>query len=90
MTRRGFDIQTTPLAGDDELFMRQVGTHKEAKAEMGAAGEGLRIMMSRIIYYCARDAATARATPPTPATSSNGPTSTTSGSSTCASATPRW
>ena len=22
MTRRGFDIQTTPLAGDDELFMR--------------------------------------------------------------------
>ena len=59
MTRRGFDIQTTPLAGDDELFMRQVGTHKEAKAEMGAAGEGLRIMMSRIIY-CARDAADAR------------------------------
>ena len=66
MTRRGFDIQTTPLAGDDELFMRQVGTHKEAKAEMGAAGEGLRIMMSRIILlrarrrYCARDAADAR------------------------------
>lgn len=59
MTRRGFDIQTTPLSGDDELFMRQVGAHKEAKAQMGAAGERLRIMASRIVY-CARDAADAR------------------------------
>ena len=59
MTRRGFDIQTTPLSGDDDLFMRQVGAHKEAKAAMGAAGDGLRIMLSRIIY-CARDAADAR------------------------------
>ena len=59
MTRRGFDIQTTPLSGDDALFLRQVGAHKEAKAEMGAAGEDLRIMMSRIVY-CARDAADAR------------------------------
>lgn len=59
MTRRGFDIQTTPLAGDDDLFLRQVGAHKEAKSEMGEAGAGLRIMLSRIIY-CARDAADAR------------------------------
>ena len=59
MTRRGFDIQTTPLAGDDDLFRRQVGAHKEAKAQMGEAGAGLRIMLSRIVY-CARDAADAR------------------------------
>ena len=54
MTRRGFDIQTTPLSGGDDLFKRQVGAHKEAKAEMGEAGDALRIMMSRIIYMRAR------------------------------------
>jgi len=58
-TRRGFHIQTTPLAGEPELFRAQIGAHKEAKADMGAAGEHLRIMMSRVIY-CARDEADAR------------------------------
>ena len=49
-TRRGFDIQTTPLAGSPELFRAQIAAHKEAKAEMGEAGRHLRIMMSRIVY----------------------------------------
>ena len=58
-TLRGFDIQTTPLAGKPELFEMQVGAHKEAKAEMGEAGEHLRIMLSRVVY-CARDEADRR------------------------------
>ena len=58
-TRRGFDIQTTPLAGDNDLFRSQVRAHKEAKAEMGEAGSASRLMLSRVIY-CARDAADAR------------------------------
>lgn len=53
-TLRGFDIQTTPLAGDPSLFKMQVDAHKEAKAEMGEAGDHLRIMLSRVAY-CARD-----------------------------------
>jgi len=58
-TKRGFHIQTTPLSGKRELFQAQIAAHKEAKAEMGAAGEHLRIMMSRLIY-CTRDEAQAR------------------------------
>ncbi len=58
-TLRGFNIQTTPLAGNPELLRMQVGAHKEAKAEMGDAGKDLRIMLSRIVY-CAENAADAR------------------------------
>ncbi|MDP6944419.1 MAG: LLM class flavin-dependent oxidoreductase [Myxococcota bacterium] len=58
-TKRGFNIQTTPLSGAPELFHAQVAAHKEAKAEMGVAGEHLRVMMSRVIY-CAEDAAHAQ------------------------------
>ncbi len=57
-TRRGFDIQTTPLAGRPELFRAQIAAHKEAKAEMGDAGRHLRIMMSRIVYCTDREAQT--------------------------------
>ena len=53
-TRRGFHIQTTPLAGKQELFKSQITAHKEAKASMGTKGEHLRIMMSRVTY-CAED-----------------------------------
>ena len=49
-TRRGFDIQTTPLAGEPGLFRAQIAAHREAKAEMGEAGNHRRIMMSRVIY----------------------------------------
>jgi len=59
-TRRGFNIQTTALSGTQEMFRTQVMAHKDAKADMGAAGEDLRIIASRIVY-CARDAADARA-----------------------------
>jgi len=55
-TLRGFNIQTTPLSGDPDLFRMQVDAHKEAKAEMGSAGEDLRIMLSRIVYCAANEA----------------------------------
>ena len=58
-TLRGFNIQTTPLSGDPDLFRMQVHAHKEAKAEMGQTGQDLRIMLSRIAY-CAVDEADAR------------------------------
>jgi alkanesulfonate monooxygenase SsuD/methylene tetrahydromethanopterin reductase-like flavin-dependent oxidoreductase (luciferase family) len=57
-TRRGFDIQTTPLAGRPELFRAQTAAHKEAKAEMGEAGRHLRIMMSRVVYCTDSEAQT--------------------------------
>ena len=55
-TRRGFDIQTTPLAGRPDLFHSQIAAHKEAKADMGEAGRHLRIMMSRVIYCSGSEA----------------------------------
>ena len=58
-TRRGFHIQTTPLAGEPELFKAQISAHKEAKAGMGTKGDHLRIMMSRV-GFCAQNEAEAR------------------------------
>jgi len=57
-TRRGFHIQTTPLSGNPDLFKAQVAAHKEAKAEMGARGEHLRLMMSRVAVCCENEAET--------------------------------
>ena len=59
-TRRGFDIQTTPLAGRPDLFRSQIAAHKKAKADMGEAGRHLRIMMSRVIYCSGSEAETRR------------------------------
>ncbi|MED5394420.1 MAG: LLM class flavin-dependent oxidoreductase [Actinomycetota bacterium] len=59
-TRRGFDIQTTPLAGRPDLFRSQIAAHREAKADMGEAGRHLRIMMSRVIYCTSSEAETRR------------------------------
>ena len=59
-TSRGFDIQTTPLAGRPDLFRSQIAAHKEAKADMGEAGRHLRIMMSRVIYCSGSEAETRR------------------------------
>ena len=59
-TRRGFNIQTTPLAGRPDLFRSQIAAHKEAKADMGEAGRQLRIMMSRVIYCSGSEAETRR------------------------------
>ena len=74
-TKRGFDIQTTPLAGNRDLFLAQVRAHKEAKAEMGSAGANSRMMLSR--------GSSALAMAPTPGASSSWPTITTPASTTC-------
>ena len=49
-TKRGFHIQTTPLAGEHELLVNQVQGHKNAKDEMGDAGDHLTISLSRVAF----------------------------------------
>lgn len=49
-TRRGFHIQTTPLAGNHQLLVDQVAAHKRAKQEMGAVGQHLTLSLSRVAH----------------------------------------
>lgn len=58
-TERGFSIQTSPLSATPEVLKGQVDAHKNAKAELGAAGEHLYLTLLRVAY-CARDEADAR------------------------------
>jgi len=58
-TKRGFHIQTTPLNATLEKMKEQVGAFHTAKAELGAAGEHLRLALSRVCV-AARNAADAR------------------------------
>jgi len=59
-TKRGFHIQTTPLAGNHQLLVDQVGGFSRAKDEIGPAGEALTLSLSRVACV-ARNAADARA-----------------------------
>ena len=47
-TKRGFHVQTTPLAGDRRLVLDQIGAFHRAKAELGPAGAHLGLSLSRI------------------------------------------
>ncbi|MEX0304042.1 MAG: LLM class flavin-dependent oxidoreductase [Leisingera sp.] len=47
-TKRGFHIQTTPLAGNHQLLLDQVDGFNRAKTEMGGAGAGLTLSLSRV------------------------------------------
>ena len=58
-TERGFNIQTTPLAGHPDLLVQQVTAHKEAKERRDGRGDDLRIMRSRVAW-CAKDVTDAR------------------------------
>ena len=58
--KRGFHIQTTPLAGNHQLLLDQVGGFNRAKEEMGADGEHLTLTLSRVAFV-ARGAADRRA-----------------------------
>lgn len=58
-TERGFNIQTTPLAGHPDLLVEQVTAHKKAKERMEGRGDELRIMLSRVAW-CAKNDADAR------------------------------
>ncbi|MEM7257998.1 MAG: LLM class flavin-dependent oxidoreductase [Pseudomonadota bacterium] len=47
-TKRGFHIQTTPLAGHHELLQKQCSAFTSARDEMGAAGADLTLSLSRV------------------------------------------
>ena len=49
-TKRGFHIQTTPLSGDHQHMLDQVGAFTRAKDEMGESGEHLTLSMSRVAF----------------------------------------
>jgi alkanesulfonate monooxygenase SsuD/methylene tetrahydromethanopterin reductase-like flavin-dependent oxidoreductase (luciferase family) len=49
-TRRGFHIQTTPLSGNHQLLLDQVGAFNRAKADMAGAGDGLTLTLSRVAH----------------------------------------
>ncbi len=46
-TKRGFNILTTPLSGDGKHFHAQVDAFRRGKAELGKAGEKLKLTLSR-------------------------------------------
>jgi alkanesulfonate monooxygenase SsuD/methylene tetrahydromethanopterin reductase-like flavin-dependent oxidoreductase (luciferase family) len=46
--KRGFHIQTTPLDATFEKMKAQVGAFHRGKAELGKAGEHLRLALSRV------------------------------------------
>ncbi|WP_120500455.1 LLM class flavin-dependent oxidoreductase [Roseovarius sp. EL26] len=49
-TKRGFHIQTTPLSGNHQLLMDQVGGFTRAKDEMGQEGAHLTLSLSRVAH----------------------------------------
>ncbi len=49
-TKRGFHIQTTPLSGNHQLLLDQVGGFNRAKEEMEDAGEHLTLTLSRVAH----------------------------------------
>ena len=49
-TKRGFHIQTTPLAGNHQLLMDQVDGFNCAKSEMGDKGRNLTLSLSRLAF----------------------------------------
>lgn len=49
-TKRGFHIQTAPLAGSHEHMLEQVAAFHRAKDELGAAGEHLRLSVLRNMF----------------------------------------
>ena len=49
-TKRGFHIQTTPLSGNHQLLLDQVGGFNRAKDEMGEAGAHLTLTLSRVAH----------------------------------------
>ena len=46
--KRGFHVQTTPLAGDRRLVIDQIEAFHRARAELGEAGRHLTLSLSRI------------------------------------------
>ena len=51
-TKRGFHIQTTPLAGNHQLLVDQVEGFARGKEELGSVGQHLTLTLSRVAYLC--------------------------------------
>ena len=49
-TKRGFHIQTTPLSGDHQHMLDQVGAFQRGKEELGEAGKHLTLSLSRVAF----------------------------------------
>jgi len=49
-TRRGFHIQTTPLAGNQQLLQDQVNAFSRGKEESAEAGKNLTLTLSRVAF----------------------------------------
>ena len=49
-TKRGFHIQTTPLSGNHQLLLDQVGAFNRAKDEMGAKKGEVTLTLSRVSH----------------------------------------
>ena len=49
-TKRGFHIQTTPLAGNHQLMLDQVEAFNRGKQELGESGEALTLSLSRVTF----------------------------------------
>jgi alkanesulfonate monooxygenase SsuD/methylene tetrahydromethanopterin reductase-like flavin-dependent oxidoreductase (luciferase family) len=54
--RKGFNILTTPLTGDNAQFRAQVDAFRRAKSEMGEAGQDLILQASRAAFVTTSDA----------------------------------
>lgn len=49
-TKRGFHIQTTPLAGNHKMLVDQVDGFNRGKDELGSVGQHLTLTLSRVAY----------------------------------------
>ncbi len=49
-TKRGFHIQTTPLAGNHQYMLDQVNAFNRGKEELGDAGKELTLSLSRVCF----------------------------------------
>ena len=49
-TKRGFHIQTTPLAGHHQLMLDQVEAFNRGKEELGKSGKELTLSLSRVTF----------------------------------------
>ncbi|MDA7963582.1 LLM class flavin-dependent oxidoreductase [Ruegeria sp.] len=54
--KRGFHIQTTPLAGNKQLLLDQVGAFNRAKDEMDGTGAPLTLSLSRVGHIATSEA----------------------------------
>lgn len=55
-TKRGFHILTTPLAGNHQHMLDQVGAFSRGKEELGGAGENLSLSLSRVCFAARNEA----------------------------------